>query len=183
MCKSYRKVWLRDSLDRYVVCFGLAAGAKQIGGEVDCFCERINWCRGWLIDCLWSSNLCRDWLIDCMFGFGGWCCTNWSGDGLLLCKTDWRVWLIDCVFGLGGYKLVKWFIDRLHVWFRRLVYELEKKNAEIMREIARLRQNRASVQVRFLEKSSLTIWIFTNFEREKNVLPFFKNKWSQMGTE
>jgi PHD/YefM family antitoxin component YafN of YafNO toxin-antitoxin module len=31
--------------------------------------------------------------------------------------------------------------------FRRLVYELEKKNAEIMREIARLRQNRASVQV------------------------------------
>jgi len=29
---------------------------------------------------------------------------------------------------------------------RRLVYELEKKNAEIMREIARLRQNRASVQ-------------------------------------
>ena len=47
---------------------------------------------------------------------------------------------------------MKWFIDRLHVWFRRLVYELEKKNAEIMREIARLRQNRASVQVRFLEK-------------------------------
>ena len=30
---------------------------------------------------------------------------------------------------------------------RRLVYELEKKNAEIMREIARLRQNRATVQV------------------------------------
>ncbi len=28
------------------------------------------------------------------------------------------------------------------------MYELEKKNAEIMREIARLRQNRASVQVR-----------------------------------
>lgn len=38
------------------------------------------------------------------------------------------------------------------IWYfykdsRRLVYELEKKNAEIMNEIARLRQNRASVQV------------------------------------
>ena len=31
---------------------------------------------------------------------------------------------------------------------RRLVHELEMKNAEIMREIARLRQNRATVQVR-----------------------------------